>query len=71
VPFIPSFSLGVETAGTVKKDTTILNSRADDVAPFASSEELVHTSGLPASALVEVSSDHRLAGGEAVARAAG
>jgi alpha/beta superfamily hydrolase len=49
------------TARTVKKDTTILHSRADDVVPFADSEELVRTSGLPASALVEVGTDHRLA----------
>ena len=49
------------TARTVKKHTTILHSRADDVVPFADSEELVRTSGLPASALVEVGNDHRLA----------
>ena len=48
------------TAKTAKKNTTILHSRADDVVPFADSEELVRTSGLPASALVEVGSDHRL-----------
>ena len=29
--------------------------------PFSDSEELVRTSGLPASALVEVGNDHRLA----------
>ena len=39
----------------------ILHSRADDVIPFADSEELVRNSGLPASALIEVGSDHRLA----------
>ena len=39
----------------------ILHSRADDVVPFADSEELVKNSGLPASALVEVGDDHRLA----------
>jgi hypothetical protein len=49
------------TARTVKKNTTVLHSRADDVVPFADSEELVRTSGLPATALVEVGSDHRLA----------
>jgi hypothetical protein len=49
------------TARTVKKNTTILHSRADDVVPFADSEELVRTSGLPASALVEIGNDHRLA----------
>ena len=49
------------TAKTVKPGTTILHSRADDVVPFADSEELVRSSGLPATALVEVGSDHRLA----------
>jgi hypothetical protein len=48
-------------ARTVKQNTTILHSRADDVVPFADSEELVRSGGLPASALVEVGSDHRLA----------
>jgi hypothetical protein len=49
------------TANTVKKDTTILHSRADDVVPFADSAELVKNSGLPASALIEVGDDHRRA----------
>src|SRR5207302_7720983 len=49
------------TARTVKKNTTILHSRADDVVPFADSEELARNSGLPASALIEVGHDHRLA----------
>ena len=49
------------TARTVKAGTVILHSRADDVVPFADSEELVRASGLPASALVEVGTDHRLA----------
>jgi hypothetical protein len=49
------------TARTVKADKVILHSRADDVIPFAESEELVRTSGLPASALVEIGKDHRLA----------
>lgn len=39
----------------------ILHSRADDVIPFSDSEELIRNSGLPASALVEVGTDHRLA----------
>jgi hypothetical protein len=55
------------TAKTVRKETTILHSRADDVVPFADSEELVRTSGLPASTLIEVGSDHRLADPEALA----
>jgi hypothetical protein len=49
------------TVRTVKQSTTILHSRADDVVPFADSEELVKNIGLPASALVEVGTDHRLA----------
>ena len=39
----------------------ILHSRADDVLPFAASEELVRNSGLPVSALIEVGNDHWLA----------
>lgn len=46
---------------TVKPGTVILHSRADDVVPFADSEELIQQSGLAASALVEVGTDHRLA----------
>jgi pimeloyl-ACP methyl ester carboxylesterase len=49
------------TARKVKAGTIILHSRADDVVPFADSEELIRKSGLPASALIEVGSDHRLA----------
>jgi alpha-beta hydrolase superfamily lysophospholipase len=49
------------TAKTVKLGTVILHSRADDVVPFADSEELVRNSGLPVTALVEVGDDHRLA----------
>jgi alpha-beta hydrolase superfamily lysophospholipase len=48
-------------AKTVKLGTVILHSRADDVVPFAHSEELVRNSGLPSSALIEVGTDHRLA----------
>ena len=48
------------TARTVKPGTVILHSRADEVIPFADSEELVRNSGLPSSALIEVGSDHRL-----------
>jgi len=46
----------------------ILHSRADDVVPFADSEELVKSSGLPAGALIEVGSDHRLADAEPLAQ---
>ena len=49
------------TAKTVKAGTVILHSRADDVVPFAHSEELVRNSDLPASALIEIGNDHRLA----------
>jgi Uncharacterised protein family (UPF0227) len=52
------------TARTVKIGTVILHSRADDVIPFADSEELVRNSGLPSSALIEVGNDHRLADSE-------
>jgi hypothetical protein len=47
--------------------TVILHSRADAVIPFAESEELVRVSGLSATALVEVGSDHRLATPDALA----
>ena len=56
------------TATTVKPGTVILHSRADETVPFADSEELVRNSGLPASALVEVGTEHRLADPESLAR---
>lgn len=43
---------------TVKPGTVILHSRADDVVPFADSEELSRSSG---ATLIEVGNDHRLA----------
>jgi hypothetical protein len=46
------------TANTVKAGTVILHSRADDVVPFADSEELAKNSG---AMLIEIGSDHRLA----------
>jgi len=52
------------TAKTVKPDTVILHSRADDVIPFADSEELAKNSGAK---LIEVGSDHRLADPEPLA----
>jgi hypothetical protein len=52
---------------TVKPGTVILHSRADDVVPFADSEELAKNSGLPTSALIEVGNDHRLADPETLA----
>ncbi len=44
----------------------ILHSRADDVVPFADSEELVVHSGLPAESLIEVGLEHRLADEESL-----
>jgi len=52
------------TAKLVKPGTVILHSRADDVVPFADSEELVRISG---AMLIEVGSDHRLADPEPLA----
>jgi len=52
----------------VKPGTMILHSRADDVIPFTDSEELVRISGLPASALIEVGTVHRLANPEPLVR---
>lgn len=49
------------TARSLPPGSLILHARADDVVPFADSEELVRLSGLAASALVEVGNDHRLA----------
>ncbi len=55
------------TAKIVKPIMIILHSRADDVVLFADSEELLRNSGLPASALIEVGNDHRLADPEPLA----
>jgi hypothetical protein len=52
------------TARTVKPGTVILHSRADDVVPFADSEELARSSG---ATLIEVGTDHRLADPEPLA----
>jgi hypothetical protein len=54
-------------ATTVKPNTRILHSRQDDAIPFADSEELVASSGLPTETLIEVGDDHRLAGPEPLA----
>lgn len=51
----------------VPATATILHSHADDVIPFAESEELVRRSGLPAPTLIEVGADHRLADPESLA----
>ena len=55
------------TAKAVKTNTVIMHSRADDVVPFADSEELAKNSGLSALALIEVGTDHRLADPEPLA----
>ena len=55
------------SARAVKPGTVILHSRADDVVPFADGEDLVRHSGLPASALVVVGTDPRLADPEPLA----
>ncbi len=52
------------TAKSVRSDTVILHSRADDVVPFADSEELARNSG---ATLIEVGNDHRLADSEPLA----
>ncbi len=49
------------SATSVKPGTIIIHSRADDVIPYAHSEELLRASGLPRTALVEIGEDHRLA----------
>jgi hypothetical protein len=52
------------TTRTVKRGTVILHSRADDVVPFADSEELARSSG---ATLIEFGTDHRLADPEPLA----
>lgn len=52
------------TAKTVKADTVILHSMADEIIPFADSEELAENSG---ATLIEIGSDHRLADPESLA----
>lgn len=54
------------TATTVKPNTIILHSRADETVPFADSEELVRNSGLPSEVLIEVGFEHRLADEESL-----
>jgi hypothetical protein len=48
------------TATSTKPNTTILHSRADERVPFSESEELVQSSGLSSSALIDVGTQHRL-----------
>lgn len=54
------------TVTTVKANTIILHSRADEVVPFADSEELLRNSGLPPETLIEVGFEHRLADEESL-----
>ncbi len=56
------------TARTVKPGTIILHSGADDVVPFADSQELLRNSDLPESALIVVGHEHRLADPESLAK---
>jgi pimeloyl-ACP methyl ester carboxylesterase len=49
------------TVRTVRPGTAILHSRADEVIPFADSQDLVRDSGLARTALIEIGDDHRLA----------
>jgi alpha-beta hydrolase superfamily lysophospholipase len=56
------------TVTIVKPGTVILHSQADEVVPFADSQELLRNSGLPESALVVVGHEHRLADSESLAR---
>ena len=55
------------TADRVSASSVILHSRADEVVPFADSEQLVAASGLLPGSLVEVGTDHRLADPEPLA----
>jgi pimeloyl-ACP methyl ester carboxylesterase len=49
---------------TVKAGTVILHSRADDVVPYADSEEMARAGG---AVLIEIGTDHRLADPEPLA----
>lgn len=55
------------TADRLPANAVVLHSRADDVIPFADSEELITHSGLPQESLIEVGHDHRLADPESLA----
>jgi len=54
------------TATTVKPNTIILHSRADETVPFADSVELVENSKLRPEALIETGHEHRLADEESL-----
>jgi hypothetical protein len=53
-------------ATTIKPNTVILHSEADEAIPIAESRELLKNSGLPASALIVVGIEHRLADPESL-----
>jgi alpha-beta hydrolase superfamily lysophospholipase len=53
-------------ATTIKPQTVILHSAADEVIPITESRELLKNSGVPDSALVVVGTEHRLADPEAL-----
>ena len=53
-------------ATTIKPKTVILHSAADEAIPIADSRELLTNSGLPASSLLVVGTEHRLADPEAL-----
>ena len=56
------------SATTVKPNTIILHSKHDEVVLFQDSQQLVHNSGLPPSALIEVGTEHRLADEESLGK---
>lgn len=55
------------TTRTLKPNAIVIHSRADEIIPFADSEELITNSGLDHSHLVEIGHDHRLADPEPLA----
>jgi len=54
------------TVTTIKPNTVILHSKADEAVPIADSRELLKNSGLPELALVVVGTEHRLADPESL-----
>ena len=54
------------TATTVKANTTILHSEADETVPIDDSRELLKNSGLSSEALIEIGIEHRLADEESL-----
>ncbi len=54
-------------AQTVKPNTLILHSPADETVPFTDSVDLVDASGLPSSSLIVIGQEHRLADPESLA----